>query len=167
MLNIRGDRFGTVPVLRNAPLPLQREAALLMAEQGFGLREITARLSTTMVEAARLLAPLPWRFDLPETPEPSAPNHMECRPGFKGGFDLRAPGDRAVLRAVHSATMDREWTELHDRDFPSVRLRRAVRRLEDNGFLRRHPDAAGKQVALTPWGEAAAVLIKSRSREDA
>ena len=79
----------------------------------------------------------------------------------KGGFTVRGREDQRLLKRVHSASMGREWVTVRKMDFPGVNLPRCYGRLAKAGFLRRNPKR-NDQVALTPFGEAAAILMKSR-----
>ncbi len=147
-------------IVDHGSIPMLQEAALLMAERGARLGEIAARLCIEPLAAARLLAPMPYRFDLPENPQDFGPNRLECRVGWPSGFKFRSAADPAILKRIHAAGC--EWVALRDADFEKINLPRALARLEKRGFLRRDTRSGCRRVALTAHGEAAALLIKSR-----
>lgn len=156
------DDFPVVPDMEaDAPESLQREAALLMAETGKDVFAISIRLGIGMEAVARLLAPHPWRYGLPEFPAEDGPTLPLRREQGPGGFTIRGREDRTLLKRVHSASMGREWVTVHRSDFPGINLARCFGRLVKGGFLRRNPERRD-QVALTPSGEAAAILMKGR-----
>lgn len=149
-----GDLFGLPQAIgRNQPTSLlQREAALLLAEQGWSLDRIAAHLKATPLEVACILLRDPWTW---RGPEDSAEHGLQIVAGGRQFPSIRSKQTRQLLQKIDQGQLCRisnSFLREH---------RRRLKSIQEQGFLVLTRKKYFHDIRLTAQGEAMALLLES------
>lgn len=148
-----GDQFGLPQAIgRNQPTSLlQREAVLLLAEQGWPLARIAAHLKATTLEVARILLRDGWIW---RGPEDSAEQGLQVVADGRHVPSIRSKQTRQLLQKIDQGQLCRisnSFLREH---------RRRLKSLQEQGFLVLTTHHF-HEIRLTARGEAMALLLES------
>ncbi|MDF2369406.1 MAG: hypothetical protein P1V21_01305 [Rhizobiaceae bacterium] len=147
-----GDQFGLPQAIgRNQPTSLlQREAALLLAEQGWPLARIAAHMKTTALEVARILLRDGWTW---RGPEDSAEQGLQIVADGRHVPFIRSRQTQQLLQKInqgHICRISNSFLREH---------RRRLKSLQEQGFLVLTAQNHLHEIRLTARGEAMALLL--------
>ena len=149
----RGDQFGLPQAIgrKQSTSLLQREAVLLLAEQGWPLARIAAHMKTTALEVAHILLRDSWTW---RAPEDSAEAGLQIVADGRHVPFIRSKQTRQLLQKIDAGQLRRinnSFLREH---------RRRLKSLQEQGFLVLTAQKHVHEIRLTAQGEAMALLLR-------